>query len=140
MMPRVAPDAGPNDQAWGPYETPYVAIGGEPVVRRLVESFYDHVASSSPVVRAMHPLDDRDSRQKLFEFLTGWLGGPQLYIEKRGHPRLRMRHAPFPIDEDGVREWLRCMGQAMDDCGVTGPLRTFLDQRFAHTAHFMQNR
>ncbi len=125
---------------FGPEHTPYEAIGGEARVRALVDAFYDRIRDTSPQLRAMHPEDDAESRQKLFEFLSGWLGGPPLYVQRRGHPRLRMRHIPFPIDEPAVLEWLRCMEEAMDDVGVEDPLRSFLRQRFEHTAHFMRNR
>lgn len=120
--------------------TPYDDLGGESAVRTLTDAFYDRIRDTSPLLREMHPPDDAESRQKLFEFLSGWLGGPQLYIEKHGHPRLRMRHMPFPIDDRAVEEWLRCMHDAMDECGVQEPLRGFLSQRFTHTAHFMRNR
>lgn len=126
-------------QEFGPQFTPYEALGGDAAVRRLVDAFYDHVRDDSPTLRAMHPPDDSHSRQKLYEFLSGWLGGPQLYVEKHGHPRLRMRHMPFPIDQSAVDEWLACMSRAMDDCGVSGPLREFLTARFTHTANFMRN-
>jgi hemoglobin len=129
-----------HEQAFGPSHTPYDAIGGESGVRALVEAFYDRIRDDSPSLRDMHPPDDRDSREKLFEFLSGWLGGPQLYMAKRGHPRLRMRHAPFPIDEDAVDAWLNCMDSAMNDCGIVDPLRSFLTERFTHTAMFMRNR
>ncbi len=132
--------SGGDGPAFGPGNLPYDAIGGEAGVRALVERFYDVMGETSPVLREMHPADDRESREKLFEFLSGWLGGPQLYMEKRGHPRLRMRHAPFPVDDAAVREWLRCMEQAMDDTGVEEPLRGFLVSRFTHTAEFMRNR
>lgn len=125
---------------FGPEHTPYEAIGGEEGVRALVEAFYDHVRDDSPLLREMHPPDDSESREKLFEFLSGWMGGPQLYIAKRGHPRLRMRHMPFPIDQEAANAWLGCMEAAMDDCGVSGPLRVFLTERFTHTANFMRNR
>ena len=125
---------------FGPENLPYDAIGGDLGVRGLVDSFYDRIRDDSHLLRDMHPPDDRESRDKLYEFLSGWLGGPQLYIEKRGHPRLRMRHMPFPITEEAVSEWLRCMAGAMDDRGITGDLRTFLEERFAHTANFMRNR
>ncbi len=124
---------------FGPERTPYDAIGGDTEVRALVDAFYDHVQSDSPHVRGMHPEDDTTSRQKLYEFLSGWLGGPPLYIERHGHPRLRMRHAPFPIDGKAVEEWLMCMSAAMDDRGIEGELRAFLDERFSHVAHFMKN-
>jgi len=125
---------------FGPEHTPYEAIGGEERVRALVDAFYDRVRDDSPLLREMHPPDDSESREKLFEFLSGWMGGPQLYIAKRGHPRLRMRHMPFPIDQEAADAWLRCMESAMDDCGVSGPLRQFLTERFRHTANFMRNR
>ena len=125
---------------FGPENLPYDAIGGDSGVRGLVDSFYDRIRDDSPLLRDMHPPDDRESRDKLYEFLSGWLGGPQLYIEKRGHPRLRMRHMPFPITEEAVSEWLRCMAGAMDDREITGDLRAFLEERFAHTANFMRNR
>lgn len=136
--PQFTPHEHPNP--WGDKPTPFEQIGGELEVRALVDAFYDRVASDSPVMRAMHPSDLTESREKLFEFLTGWLGGPPLYTQKHGHPRLRMRHAPFPIDAHAVAEWLRCMQGAMDDRGITGPLRAFLTARFTHTANFMQNR
>lgn len=125
---------------WGDGETPYDAIGGDRRVRELADTFYDTVDASAPTLRAMLPRDDAVSRDKLYEFLSGWMGGPQLYVEKRGHPRLRMRHFPFAIGVAEVEEWLRCMGEALDALGVDGPLRSFLDERFSHSAHWMRNR
>lgn len=130
----------PTNRPWGDGATPYEAIGGDAVVRRLVETFYDRVDDSAPTLRAMLPKDDSVSRQKLYEFLSGWLGGPPLYIEKRGHPRLRMRHFPFAIGLEEVDEWLRCMNEALDEVGVTGQLRTYLDEQFHRSAHWMRNR
>lgn len=138
ITPHISTPQSPNP--WGQAATPYEQLGGDTAVRALVDAFYDHVRDDSPVVRAMHPPDDAGSRQKLYEFLSGWLGGPQLFIEKHGHPRLRARHMPFAIDDAAVREWLACMGRAMDDRGISGELRTFLESRFTHTAFFMQNR
>lgn len=129
-----------NIHGFSAENTPYDAIGGDEAVRALVDAFYDHVEQDSPLMKQLHDEDLTDSRQKLYEFLSGWLGGPPLYIEKHGHPRLRMRHAHVAIDEVGVSEWLRCMGMAMDDRGIDGPLRAFLEERFTHTAHFMRNR
>lgn len=122
--------------------TPYVAIGGEPRVRALADAFYDHMDRDEAyaVIRALHPEDLGESREKFFEFLSGWLGGPQLFLERRGHPRLRMRHAPFPIGESERDQWLGCMAAALDDLDVDGDLRAFLDARFAHVADFMRNR
>lgn len=125
---------------WGEGKTPYEAIGGDARVRLLADTFYDRIDASAPTLRAMLPKNDAISRDKLHEFLSGWMGGPQLYVEKRGHPRLRMRHFPFAIGVAEVEEWLRCMGEAMDEIGVDGQLRTFLDERFNHSAHWMQNQ
>ena len=101
--------------------------------------FYDRIDATAPTLRAMLPRDDSVVRQRLYEFLSGWMGGPPLYTEKRGHPRLRMRHLPFPIGEAEVLEWLRCMGETLDELGVEGQIREFLDERFATTAHWMRN-
>lgn len=125
---------------WGDEATPYDAIGGGDGVRRLVESFYDRIDAESPKLRAMLPRNDSGSRQKLFEYLSGWLGGPNLYVEKRGHPRLRMRHFPFPIGEAEAIEWMRCMRLAIDDAEVPEPASTFLDSRLEPLAQHMVNR
>lgn len=123
---------------FGTDNLPYEAIGGEAGVRNLVESFYD-LLSADPLLSAMHQKDLTEMRQKLFEFLTGWLGGPQLYIEKHGHPRLRIRHNPFPIDQDAVEAWLSCMDSAMREQKIDEPLYSFLTRQFSHTANFMRN-
>ena len=122
--------------------TPFELIGGEEPVRALVDSFYDHMDQDEAFkgIRDLHPADLADSREKLSLFLCGWLGGPQYYVEKHGHPRLRMRHAPFPIGESERDQWLSCMAIAMDQCSIEGELRTFLDARFAHVADFMRNQ
>ncbi len=125
---------------WGPEATPYQAIGGELVVRRLIETFYDRIDAESPILRAMLPRDDSGSRQKLFEYFSGWLGGPDLYVEKRGHPRLRMRHFPFSIGAEEAAEWMRCMRIAMDETGLSGELQAYLDTRLAALADHMQNQ
>lgn len=125
---------------WGSHTTPYEAIGGDATVRDLVERFYDRIEATAPTLRAMLPRDDSTSRVKLYEFLSGWLGGPPRYIERRGHPRLRMRHFPFAIGDDEVAQWLRCMGEALDETGIEGELRRFLDQQFATSAAHLRNR
>jgi hemoglobin len=127
---------------FGPDNTPYDAIGGDVRVRELVDTFYDHMRDDPAfaTIRALHPDDLTESREKLYMFLSGWLGGPPLYIEKHGHPRLRARHAPFAIGDAERDQWLACMGCAMDGCGIDGELRAFLDQRFAHVADFMRNK
>lgn len=129
-------------QPFGPDNTPYDALGGDAEVRALVDTFYDHMDQDPAfrTIRELHPDDLSESRDKLYEFLSGWLGGPGLYIQKRGHPRLRARHAPFPIGESERDQWLECMRRAMNDRNITGDLRTFLEQRFTHVADFMRNR
>jgi hemoglobin len=121
--------------------TPFDAIGGEHAVRGLVDAFYDHMDrdEDAATIRAMH-VDLSQSRDKLFWFLCGWLGGPPMYVERFGHPRLRMRHAHFKIDQAARDAWMVCMGRAMDDRGIDGSLRAFLDARFDHLATFMINR
>ena len=110
-------------------------------MRALVDAFYDHMDRDAEFVgiRALHPHDLTTSRDKLYEFLSGWLGGPQLYVQKHGHPKLRARHAPFPIGASERDQWLACMGRAMEDRGIDGEVRRFLEQKFAQVADFMRN-
>ena len=122
--------------------TPFETLGGEPAVRRLVDRFYDlmDIEPRFAALRALHPTTLEGSRDKLFWFLCGWLGGPSHYEDRFGHPRLRARHLPFPI---GIRErddWLACMTQAMDEEGVPAALRERLQQSFHNTADWMRNR
>lgn len=124
---------------WGDAATPYEELGGELPLRRLVGCFYDRIDAESPMLRAMHPADDSNSRRNLFEFLSGWMGGPQLYMERKGHPRLRMRHAPFVIRQQEAEEWMRCMRLALSDAAVGEPLRGYLDLRLEQTALHVRN-
>lgn len=124
---------------------PYDILGGEPAVRRLVEHFYDAMDRDEPALARLHRLDEhgkvsRESRDRFALFLIGWLGGPQDYIAQHGHPRLRMRHARVPVDIAMRDAWMRAMRTAMDEVGVTGDLRGFLEQRLAEVADFMRNR
>ena len=124
---------------WGNAATPYEELGGEAELRALVDHFYDRIRDDSPLLRAMHPADDRNSRRNLFEFLSGWMGGPDLYTARKGHPRLRMRHFPFAIGGEEAAEWIRCMRGALDDVAVPEPLRTYLDTRLEQTAQHVRN-
>ena len=138
--PRVL--VGYPDMSFDADHTPYDAIGGEPRVRALADRFYDHMDEDPAfkVIRDLHPDDLTESREKFYEFLSGWLGGPPLFMQRRGHPRLRMRHAPFPIGDAERDQWMGCMSAALDDLEVVGDLRTFLDARFQQVADFMRNR
>ncbi|MCH2141683.1 MAG: group II truncated hemoglobin [Phycisphaerales bacterium] len=136
------PVSSEDGSAFNAEHTPFEAIGGETGVRALVDAFYDRMDTEvvARTIRAMHPPDLTASRDKLFWFLCGWLGGPQHFVERFGHPRLRMRHAPFAIDQPARDAWMVCMQGAMDACGVEGALRTFLNTRFDDLATFMINR
>ncbi len=122
--------------------TPYELLGGEAMLRRLVSRFYQ-IMDEDPValeVRRMHPQDLSESEEKLFMFLSGWLGGPSLYMEKYGHPRLRARHMPFAIDDFGRDQWMHCMRRAMDELPIEPELKKKLDEALWNTADFMRNR
>ena len=121
---------------------PFDWIGGEPAVRALVERFYDlmDLEPGYAAVRATHGTTLDDARQKLFWFLCGWLGGPDHYVQRFGHPRLRMRHLPFSIGILERDQWLACMDQAMRETGVDEPLRARLHHSFFQTADWMRNR
>ncbi len=123
-------------------QTHYERIGGEEDVRRLVDRFYDLMDSRQEAagIRDLHAKSLKGSREKLFLFLSGWLGGPQLYVEKFGHPRLRQRHVPFAIGESERDQWMACMLQAMQDIGVEEGLRRELTAAFRKTADFMRNK
>ena len=122
--------------------TPYELIGGETGVRRLVDRFYDLMDSDTKAqdIRAMHAKSLRASRDKLFLFLSGWLGGPNLYIEKYGHPMLRQRHLPFAIGMAQRDQWMHCMRQALSEMPIEKTLRQKLEQAFAATADHMRNQ
>lgn len=126
--------------------TPFEQLGGIDGVRALVDRFYDlmDLEPDFAALRALHPTSLDGSRDKLAWFLTGWLGGPDLYIERFGHPRLRARHLPYPIDIEGRDQWLTCMGLAMAEIGEAGGFTQDMQQRlmtsFANTADHMRNR
>lgn len=128
-----------------PTDTPFALLGGEPTVRRIVERFYDVMERDEPSLAALHARDaaghvTREARDKFGLFFIGWLGGPQTYMERHGHPRLRMRHARVPIDTAMRDAWLRAMTRAMDDEGIGEPVRSFLDRKLAELADFLRNQ
>jgi hemoglobin len=122
--------------------TAYELVGGEARVRALVDRFYDlmDLEPQYAQLRAIHPGTLDGSRDKLFWFLCGWLGGPQYYMEKIGHPMLRARHLPYPIGTVERDQWMACMIQAMQDCEFDPGLAQRLADAFWGTADWMRNR
>ena len=116
--------------------------GGTEKIRNLVETFYD-IMSTNPQaasILALHPSDLTSSREKLFMFLTGWTGGPQLYIQRYGHPRLRQRHIAFSIGEIERDQWMGCMIKAMHSMNLEEKLMQKLAEQLYGVADFMRNR
>jgi hemoglobin len=116
--------------------------GGTENIRTLVETFYDIMQTdpkAAPIL-AMHPADLTSSREKLFMFLTGWTGGPQLYIERYGHPRLRQRHIHVSIDESARDQWMYCMIGAMNQLKFDENLMQKLAEQLYGVADFMRNQ
>ena len=125
-----------------PTATPFEQLGGDAGIRRIVDRFYDLMDSApeAATVRALHAKSLKASREKLHMFLTGWTGGPQLYVEKHGHPRLRMRHLPFTIGARERDEWLWCMDQALAEHEMPEAVRAHLRERLHALADHMRNR
>ena len=123
-------------------QTPYDVVGGDAGVRRLVDRFYDLMDElpEAYAIRKLHPEDLSGSRDKLYWFLSGWLGGPQHYVERFGHPFLRARHSPFSIGATERDQWLMCMRQAVDEQIHPGPFRDKLWEAVAGLADHMRNQ
>lgn len=120
----------------------YDALGGEPAVRRLVQRFY-HLMDTLPEAKAcrdIHPPSLSGSEQKLFEYLTGWLGGPPLYTSKYGHPRLRQRHFAAPIGESERAGWMLCFERALAETITDPKHRDMLLDPVRKLALHMQNK
>jgi hemoglobin len=129
------PDSAPTPSA-------YDLLGGEPALRAIVDRFYDlmELEPGYRTIRALHPADLSGSRDKLFWFLSGWLGGPALYVQRFGHPRLRARHLPYSIGVAERDQWMACMEQALAESGVRESVRNRLVEAFYGTADWMRNR
>ena len=123
-------------------ETPFGRMGGESGVRTLVDRFYDlmDLEPTYAGIRRLHPAALDGSRDKLFWFLCGWLGGPNHYIERFGHPMLRARHLPYAIGIAERDQWMACMIQAMDESAVDPALAQRLAESFFGTADWMRNK
>ena len=123
------------------FDTPFAWIGGEAKVKALVDRFYDlmDLERDYTQLRAVHGNDLQGARDKLFWFLCGWLGGPQYYTDRFGHPMLRARHMHVKIGIQERDQWLACMNQAMGDLEVDEALRQRLNESFFQTADLMRN-
>jgi hemoglobin len=119
--------------------TVYDLIGGEATFERLVTVFYAKVEADE-VLRAIFPADLEPGKRYQQLFLMQYWGGPTAYIEERGHPRLRMRHYPFPITEDLRNRWVEYMLAAIDEVGIQEPARSMMREYFDRAASVMINR
>jgi hemoglobin len=135
-----------RSEEWTPTPTdaPFHRLGGAEAVKALAEVFYDVMEAREPALAQLHVRDAegkvaRGSRDRFALFLIGWLGGPQDYLAQHGHPRLRQRHARVKVDEAMRDAWLRSMQRALDARDVQGPVRRYLNGRFAEVADFLRN-
>ena len=124
--------------------TPYEALGGEGKVREIAGRFYDAMDAHEPALAGLHRLDAAgkvhpEAREKFALFFIGWLGGPQTYMERHGHPRLRMRHAHFTIGLAERDAWAGHMLAAIDEAGFVEPVRSALREYFERAATFLIN-
>ena len=131
-----------NIQEKPPFDTAFEWAGGEAAIRALTERFYDlmDLEPDYSALRAVHGSDLSNARQRLSWFLSGWMGGPQHYTERFGHPMLRARHLPFSIGITERDQWLACMDRAMQETGLEEALRTRLRESFFQTADWMRNK
>ncbi|MCO6185349.1 group II truncated hemoglobin [Rhizobium sp. L1K21] len=122
--------------------TLYEAIGADDTVRKLVRRFYELMETlpEAQNARAIHPPSLQNAETKLYEYLTGYLGGPPLFVEKYGHPRLRARHLHAPITKREVDEWLLCFRGALDDTVEHPKLREIIWEPIERLAYHMQNK
>ncbi|MDK1474448.1 globin [Streptomyces sp. 549] len=120
-------------------QTFFEQVGGEQTFRRLVRRFYEGVAGD-PVLRPMYPEEDLGpAEERLALFLMQYWGGPRTYSDDRGHPRLRMRHAPFRVDRAAHDAWLRHMGDAVGELGLEPALEKQLWDYLVYAAASMIN-
>lgn len=122
--------------------TPYDVMGGETAIRNLVERFYYYMDTlpEAQGIRAMHQPDLSSAKDKLFKFMSGWLGGPDLFVQEYGHPMLRARHFPFVIGESERDQWMLCMNKAIADVPMNPILETNLKNALQELATHMINQ
>ena len=122
-------------------QTPYSLIGGEKSILSLVERFYFYMDTllEAKELRALHALDLSSTKIKLFKFLSGWLGGPDLFQQEYGHPRLRQRHFPFKVDQQVRDQWMLCMNKALYEVEMPDQLRKNITKALDDLATHMIN-
>src|SRR3954464_6187070 len=122
--------------------TPYELLGGDAGIRGIVDRFYDLMDSTPEAapIRRLHAASLKASRDKLYLYLMGWTGGPPIYVQQRGHPRLRMRHLPFTIGPRERDEWVWCMDQSLDEHDMPEWLRAELKEKLHALADHMRNQ
>ncbi len=120
----------------------YEQIGGEATLRKITRKFYEimHRMPEAQGIRKMHPENLAGSEEKLFMFLSGWLGGPNLFIERFGHPKMRARHLPFKIGKSERDQWMLCMVHAFDEVKIEEPYRSELLHSLLNLADHMRNQ
>lgn len=123
----------------GEQPTLYEQVGGAETFQRLVELFYAKV-ERDPLLRPMFPPNMEEGKRWQFLFLSQFFGGPQAYGEERGHPRLKMRHFPFPIDQQARDHWLKHMLEALDEVGIAEPMRSEMRVYFERASTHMINK
>jgi len=121
--------------------TPYDRIGGEEAIRALVQRFYTLMDElpEARALRQLHPPSLKGTEELLFEYLSGWFGGPPLYTTKKGHPRLRMRHAPFAVSSAMRDQWMLCMTKALGEQIADVAFRGLLINTFSQMANHLIN-
>lgn len=121
---------------------PYVLAGGRKGIQNLVNQFYTIMDTDVKVdqIRQLHPKDLSVSKEKLFKFLSGWFGGPNLYWKSYGHPRMRARHLKFPIDTSATEQWLSCMKKAIQSTAWDQEFKDYTYKSMSDFAHHMKNR
>ena len=125
-----------------PTLTPFQRIGGQPAVDRIIDSFYDRMDTliEARVIRVLHPQELSATRATLKKYLAEWLGGPPVYTQERGHPRLRARHLPFSIGDEERDAWMLCMRGAMEEVITDQGVREWILQKLSQVADWMRNR
>ncbi len=121
--------------------TPYALMGGEQAIISLVDRFYFYMDTrpEAKALRAIHAPDLNPVKEKLVKFLSGWLGGPDLFVQEYGHPRLRQRHFPFQVDTQMRDQWMWCMQKALYEVSMPDALRKNILQALSDLATHMIN-